>query len=187
MSIFFLAFVLLTFSLEFLPLSHVQFLSVRSYLSETLSLLHKSISDLHSQMWSHFIWKTSRFLRGCLLYRYLHIPHYSLPYFWIVGPWRSAMLLLLFLVAWHWSSIFFPFIFISRRLITLQYCSGFCYTLTWISHGEAQIFNENKAVFFKSKFSWIVLLILLYSKVIQLHSFLYSFPLCFITGSWMHW
>ena len=45
MSIFFLAFVLLTFSLEFLPLSHVQFLSVRSYLSETLSLLHKSISD----------------------------------------------------------------------------------------------------------------------------------------------
>ena len=30
---------------------------------------------------------------------------------------------------------FFPFIFISWRLITLQYCSGFCYTLTWISHG----------------------------------------------------
>ena len=25
---------------------------------------------------------------------------------------------------------FFPFIFISWRLITLQYCSGFCYTLT---------------------------------------------------------
>ena len=31
--------------------------------------------------------------------------------------------------------IFFPFIFISWRLITLQYCSGFCHTLTWISHG----------------------------------------------------
>ena len=30
---------------------------------------------------------------------------------------------------------FFPFIFISRRLITLQYCSGFCHTLTWNSHG----------------------------------------------------
>ena len=27
------------------------------------------------------------------------------------------------------------FIFISCRLITLQYCSGFCHTLTWISHG----------------------------------------------------
>ena len=38
-----------------------------------------------------------------------------------------------------WNSvlqvIFFPFIFISWRLITLQYCSGFCHTLTWISHG----------------------------------------------------
>ena len=30
---------------------------------------------------------------------------------------------------------FFPFIFISWRVITLQYCSGFCHTLTWISHG----------------------------------------------------
>ena len=30
---------------------------------------------------------------------------------------------------------FFPFIFISWRLITLQYYSGFCHTLTWISHG----------------------------------------------------
>ena len=26
--------------------------------------------------------------------------------------------------------LFFPFIFISWRLITLQYCSGFCHTLT---------------------------------------------------------
>ena len=30
---------------------------------------------------------------------------------------------------------FFSCIFISWRLITLQYCSGFCHTLTWISHG----------------------------------------------------
>ena len=30
---------------------------------------------------------------------------------------------------------FFSFVFISWRLITLQYCSGFCHTLTWISHG----------------------------------------------------
>ena len=33
------------------------------------------------------------------------------------------------------NTFFFPFIFISWRLITLQYCSGFCHTLTWISHG----------------------------------------------------
>ena len=32
-------------------------------------------------------------------------------------------------------SFFFRLIFISWRLITLQYCSGFCHTLTWISHG----------------------------------------------------
>ena len=32
------------------------------------------------------------------------------------------------------SNFFFPFIFISWRLITLRYCSGFCRTLTWISH-----------------------------------------------------
>ena len=30
---------------------------------------------------------------------------------------------------------FLSFIFISWRLITLQYCSGFWHTLTWISHG----------------------------------------------------
>ena len=30
---------------------------------------------------------------------------------------------------------FFSFIFISWRLITLQYCGGFCHTVTWISHG----------------------------------------------------
>ena len=34
-----------------------------------------------------------------------------------------------------WILFFFPFIFISWRLITLQYRSGFCHTLTWISHG----------------------------------------------------
>ena len=33
------------------------------------------------------------------------------------------------------SFFFFSFIFISWRLITLQHCSGFCHTLTWISHG----------------------------------------------------
>ena len=34
-------------------------------------------------------------------------------------------------------SFFFKFLFffISWRLITLQYCSGFCHTLKWISHG----------------------------------------------------
>ena len=30
---------------------------------------------------------------------------------------------------------FFPIIFIRWKLIPLKYCSGFCHTLTWISHG----------------------------------------------------
>ena len=30
---------------------------------------------------------------------------------------------------------FLFYFFISWRLITLQYCSGFCHTLKWISHG----------------------------------------------------
>ena len=41
-------------------------------------------------------------------------------------------LLILFLHGFFFS---FFFSFISWRLITLQYCSGFCHTLTWISHG----------------------------------------------------
>ena len=32
------------------------------------------------------------------------------------------------------SFFFFSFISVSWRLITLQYCSCFCHTLTWISH-----------------------------------------------------
>ena len=35
------------------------------------------------------------------------------------------------------SLIFFSFLkfYFNQGLITLQYCSGFCHTLTWISHG----------------------------------------------------
>ena len=36
----------------------------------------------------------------------------------------------------HWFFLFiYLFILISWRLITLQYCSGSCHTLTWISYG----------------------------------------------------
>ena len=38
-------------------------------------------------------------------------------------------------MGYHRLQLFFSFIFISWRLITLQYCSGLCHTLTWISHG----------------------------------------------------
>ena len=43
---------------------------------------------------------------------------------------------ILFVVVVFWFWVFFsPVIFISWRLITLQYCSGLCHTLTRISHG----------------------------------------------------
>ena len=42
----------------------------------------------------------------------------------VMGP--DAMILVFFLFIY----LFIPFIFISWRLITLHYCSGFCHTLT---------------------------------------------------------
>ena len=42
--------------------------------------------------------------------------------------------------AFFFFNIYF---FISWRLITLQYCSGFCHTLTWISHGYTCIPHLN--------------------------------------------
>ena len=43
-------------------------------------------------------------------------------------------------IAFSWvvtcvSSLYICIYLFNLRLITLQYCSGFCYTLTWISHG----------------------------------------------------
>ena len=35
----------------------------------------------------------------------------------------------------HFFKKFYLFIYFNWMLITLQYCSGFCHTLTWISHG----------------------------------------------------
>jgi len=35
--------------------------------------------------------------------------------------------------------IFNEFIYFNWRLVTLQYCSGFCHTLTWISHGYTHV------------------------------------------------
>ena len=42
-------------------------------------------------------------------------------------------------VAFGEVNSFFKFIYFNWRLITLQYCSGFCHTLTWISHGCTRV------------------------------------------------
>ena len=38
---------------------------------------------------------------------------------------------------------FLIYFFFNWRLITLQYCSGFCHTLTWISHGFTCVPHPN--------------------------------------------
>ena len=60
-----------------------------------------------------------------------------------VSKWQLLRLFsnLLLLLMMFWKLIPFLlkkkilFIYFNWRLITLQYCSGFCHTMTWISHG----------------------------------------------------
>ena len=56
---------------------------------------------------------------------YIFLTKFLIHHFCVKEGWWSPSYL----------SFFFTFIFISWRLITLQYCSGFYHTLTWISHG----------------------------------------------------
>ena len=79
-------------------------------------------------------------------HKYLHIYPYwgffslELSKLWLVcsflppSPFSSS-----FFLATCYLLLLYLFIFISWRLISLQYCSGFCHTLTWISHGFTQI------------------------------------------------
>ena len=49
------------------------------------------------------------------------------------------LLLFLFFFTCSFCDFFFSFIFISWKLITLQSCSVFCHTLTWIGQGSTCI------------------------------------------------
>ena len=61
---------------------------------------------------------------GYLFYTwYCKFPCYSLH----TSPLKNRMVFIYLFI--------FSFISISWRLIPLQHCSGFCHTLTWISHG----------------------------------------------------
>ena len=57
----------------------------------------------------------------------------------ITGETLAAVFFCLFVFVfstlWFFFLLFFSFIFISWRLIISQHFSGFCHTLTWISHG----------------------------------------------------
>ena len=52
-----------------------------------------------------------------------------------IGHWSIKVVLLSTIAFIFYLFLFFYFFFISWRLITIQYCSGFCHTLKWISHG----------------------------------------------------
>ena len=60
-----------------------------------------------------------------------------------VSPWELCMYRLYmhinevfnFLIYFYYYFLVQRIFFFNWRLITLQYCSGFCHTLTWISHG----------------------------------------------------
>ena len=60
-------------------------------------------------------------INGIIYYVVIYISHFSL----------SRIFSRLYVNSMY-QYFFFPFIFISWRLITLQYYSGFCHTLTWI-------------------------------------------------------
>ena len=84
-----------------------------------------STSPLPSFTWDLFFWYKPGYISFS--------PYHFFLYFFLFFFWYAGFLIKLFsevsIIA------FFSFIFISCRLITLQYCSGFCHTLTWISHG----------------------------------------------------
>ena len=55
----------------------------------------------------------------------------------LVGSHDISIIPLLAFITLFFNLFIFSFIFISCRLITSQHFSGFCHTLTWISHGFA--------------------------------------------------
>ena len=81
-----------------------------------------------------------------MIYRYYSLKREKWRHSWINKNCDKS--LLVYLSFWKkmipnvfcfFFSFAFSFIFVSWRLITLQYCSGFCHTLTWISHGVTYI------------------------------------------------
>ena len=75
------------------------------------------------------------FIRYVCISAYIHIRIYMYTYIQMYIYTHIQMKLSCKICFFCFLFLFFSFIFISCRLITLQYCSGFCHPLTWISHG----------------------------------------------------
>ena len=102
------------------------------------SVPHWEILDEILILWMTSLTRLSRSLHllplSCLVTSYANsrtLFFFTCFMFPLIGLIPSSFKLFLYLIILN----FFSFIFISCRLITLQYCSGFCHTLTWISHG----------------------------------------------------
>ena len=77
---------------------------------------------------------------------YIFLTKFLIHHFCVKEGWWSPSYL----------SFFFHLFFISWRLITLQYCSGFCHTLTWISHGFTCISHPDPPpTSLSTKFLWV--------------------------------
>ena len=116
-----------------------------------------SLSQLKSGQFSRInapltvasLWLISRVLIKLNADRFCLCSHHG--FFWRHEPWEvcssaiARVPLSLGRFGPSFSHFFFSFIFISWRLITLQYCSGFCHTLTWISHGFTCVLHPDPA------------------------------------------
>ena len=63
------------------------------------------------------------------------IPSQSLNVIENQSKWKTPWVCCPFFILCLFSVLFSKFIYFDLRPITLQYRSGFCHTLTWISHG----------------------------------------------------
>ena len=81
--------------------------------------------------WSHPLWSPSPPAFNVSQHQGLFFSFFHVGKHWFCGNFIFYLF------------IFFLFIFINWRLITLQYCSGFCHTLTWISHGVTCVPHPN--------------------------------------------
>ena len=80
----------------------------------------------------------------CSAFFIVQLPHPYMTTGKTIALTRWIFFFFLYLFYFFWV-IFFSFIFISWRLITLQYCSGFCHTLIWwIFVGKVRPFFFNK-------------------------------------------
>ena len=110
-----------------LPMDSQVWFSFR--LTGLISLQSKGDSRVFS---STTIWKHQFFGAQSSLWSNFHIITWLLekPQHWVCGLCQQNDV-----SAFYFLFSFFPFIFISWTIINLQYCCGYCHTLTWMSHG----------------------------------------------------